>query len=200
MAPALSSLLGRRSSAVAAPSTGARSGRRLSAPRSSGPFSHVHLPHTRHVERCGLPCSASGSGTAKGSAFSINVVLELRSEHGSPPGGRWATPCAARADLVGHPSSCSMRNLTMGPGIAIVRAMIALLPRVTLPSTAGGVKVCEANGNGRRSISVALPNKEMQLTKRGFLVGAPARFVRRRPAIFIESRFAADLRCWADGG
>jgi hypothetical protein len=41
----------------------------------------------------------------------------------------------------------------------------------------------------------ALPNEEMQLTDRGFLVGAPAADDRRRPAIFIESRSAADLRC-----
>ncbi len=43
------------------------------------------------------------------------------------------------------------------------------------------------------------PNKEMQLTKRGSLAGGPAALAVRR-AIFIESRFAADLRCSADTG
>jgi hypothetical protein len=38
-------------------------------------------------------------------------------------------------------------------------------------------------------------NKDMQLTERGLLVGAPADDDRCRPAIFIESRSAADLRC-----
>jgi len=39
------------------------------------------------------------------------------------------------------------------------------------------------------------PNERMQLTKREVLqVGAPSR------AIFIESRFAADPRCYADRG
>ena len=38
-------------------------------------------------------------------------------------------------------------------------------------------------------------NEEMQLTKRGLLAGAPAGSIAARPAIFIESRFVADLRC-----
>src|SRR5947208_4518836 len=38
-------------------------------------------------------------------------------------------------------------------------------------------------------------NKEMQLTERGLRAGAPAADGRCRPAIFTESRSAADLRC-----
>jgi hypothetical protein len=38
----------------------------------------------------------------------------------------------------------------------------------------------------------------MQLTERGLLVGAPAADDRCRPAIVMEARSAADLRCWAD--
>src|SRR5205814_7926793 len=43
-------------------------------------------------------------------------------------------------------------------------------------------------------------NEEMQLTNPGFLVGKPTADVRCRRAVFIESGFAADLRCSADAG
>jgi hypothetical protein len=52
-----------------------------------------------------------------------------------------------------------------------------------------------ANGERDGRVSTAPANEEMQLTERGRLVGAPAADDRCRPAIFIESRSAADLRC-----
>jgi hypothetical protein len=51
-----------------------------------------------------------------------------------------------------------------------------------------------------RADETASSNEEMQPTERGLLVGAPADDVRCRPAIFTESRSAADLRCSADQG
>ena len=50
---------------------------------------------------------------------------------------------------------------------------------------------------GERRLSEGPHNKEMQLTERGLLAGAPAVGDRCRPAIFTESRSAADLRCSA---
>jgi hypothetical protein len=43
------------------------------------------------------------------------------------------------------------------------------------------------------------PNKRLELTKRDRLVGGLA-LARRRRAVFIESRFAAQARCSADIG
>ena len=57
---------------------------------------------------------------------------------------------------------------------------------------------CLGGQPGAWRLAVGPHNDEMQPTERGFLVGAPAGFVRRRPAIFIESRSAADLRCSTD--
>jgi hypothetical protein len=93
-------------------------------------------------------------------------------------------------------SDCQADRVDLGPSIPSIRYPVCRRSREGAVTESQLFDI--QAGRGGEQWSAALPNEEMQLTERGSLAGAPAADDRCWPAIFIKSRSAADLRCYAD--